>query len=195
MIKFFIMLIFRLGLFIFNNKFNKSIILFFVFFCIIFLNIYSTNLLIGGINLFYIDLFSFYLILISLWIVGCLLLLNLRKFLEFIIFLILNILFICFLTVNILIFYLIFEISLLPIFFLIIYGGYTFERFEAIIYILIYTIVSSIPFLWLIIKFYINYKSLMIIYLIFKIIELSSLIYLLFILTFIVKIPLFLFHI
>lgn len=114
---------------------------------------------------------------------------------EFLIFLIIIILFICFLTFNLLIFYLIFEISLLPIFLIIIFGGYTLERFEAMIYMLIYTIISSIPFLWLIIKFYLNYKSLIIIFIIFKMIELNSLIYLIFILTFIIKIPIFLFHI
>lgn len=66
MIKFLFLMIFRIGLFLFKNKFNKIIIFFILFFLIIFLNIYSINLLIGGINLFYMDLYSFYLILISL---------------------------------------------------------------------------------------------------------------------------------
>lgn len=195
MIKFLIILIFRIGLFLFQNKFNKIIIYFSILFIMIFLNIYSTNLLIGGINLFYIDLYSFYLILLRLWIAGCLIIINLNNFLKFLIFLIIIVLLLRFLTFNLVIFYVIFELSLLPIFFIIMYGGYTLERFEAIIYILIYTVISSIPFLWIIIKVFINYKSLIIIFIIYKIIELNSFLYLIFIITFIIKMPLFLFHI
>ena len=195
MIKIIIIFFFRIGLFLFNNKLRIRALFFIAIFNMTFFNIYSTNLMVGGINLFYIDLYSFYLILISLWIVGCLIIINLRNFLKFLIFLIIIILYLCFLTINIIIFYLIFEIRLLPIFFIIMFGGYTIERVEAIIYILIYTIISSIPFLWLIIKFYTDYKRLMIIFIIFKIIEVRELYFLIFIFTFIIKIPIFLFHI
>nr|YP_010389717.1 NADH dehydrogenase subunit 4 [Polistes rothneyi]UPT34489.1 NADH dehydrogenase subunit 4 [Polistes rothneyi] len=195
MMKFLFLMLFSMGLFLFENKLNKMIIYFLMFFFMMFLNIYSTNLLIGGMNLFYMDLYSFYLILLSLWIIGCLMMMNLNNFMKFLIFLMMMILFLSFLTLNLLMFYLMFEMSLLPIFFMIMYGGYTLERFEAMMYMLMYTVISSMPFLWLMIKVFMNYKSLMMIFMMYKMIELNYFMYLIFILTFMIKMPIFLFHI
>lgn len=52
-----------------------------------------------------------------------------------------------FLTEKVLTFYIIFEFSLIPTIFLVLRYGYQPERFQASIYILLYTIFSSLPFL------------------------------------------------
>nr|ABS28770.1 NADH dehydrogenase subunit 4 [Polistes sp. MD1] len=158
-------------------------------------NIYSTNLLIGGMNLFFIDYYSFFLILLSLWIMGCLMMMNMSNFLKFLVFLMANILILCFFTFNLLMFYLMFEMSLMPIFFMIMFGGYSMERFEAMMYMFMYTVFSSMPFLWMMIKINMNFKSFMMIFLMFKMFELGNLLFFLFILAFMIKIPLFIFHI
>nr|BBU67674.1 NADH dehydrogenase subunit 4 [Polistes riparius] len=194
MMKFLMYLMFSMGLFFFFNKFNKMIIFFLLFFMMMMINVYSTNLLIGSM-IFYLDFYSISLILMSLWIMGCLMMMNISKFLKFLIFLMMIVLFLCFLTLNMLMFYLMFEMSLLPIFFMIMYGGYTIERFEAMMYMLMYTVVSSMPFLWLMVKVFMNYKSLMMMFMMYKVLELGWLMFLFFIMTFLVKVPIFIFHI
>lgn len=53
----------------------------------------------------------------------------------------------CFISRNLLIFYVFFEASLLPILFIIITWGYQPERIQAGIYIVIYTVAASLPLL------------------------------------------------
>nr|AIW06137.1 NADH dehydrogenase subunit 4 [Vespidae sp. MT-2014] len=195
MMKFLMMMVISFGLFFFNNKFNKFIICFFLSMNMFLLNTYTTNLWIGGMNLFYMDYYSFYLIILSLWLIGCILLLNLSNFLMLMIYMLMNILVLCFLVFNLMMFYLLFEMSLLPMFFIIMIGGYTFERLEAVMYMFMYTVISSMPFLWMILNMYLNFKSLMIIYMIFGMIELGWLMYYIFLFTFLIKIPMFIFHI
>lgn len=197
MIKLVLRLIFLMGIYIFKKKNNLSLVLFFFSRYILVIEIcYSRNLWIGGYTLFFYDFYSYYLVILSLWICGCILIINnIRKFIELIILILLISLILCFFSLNLIIFYLIFEVSLLPIFFIILYRGYSFERYEAIIYILIYTIVSSIPFLWLLFLIYLNYERLIIIILRFLIIEFEWILFLLCLFGFIVKLPIFLFHI
>lgn len=69
---------------------------------------------------------------------------------------------ICFSTNNLFIFYIIFELSLIPILLIIIIWGYQPERKTASMYIIIYTISASLPLLIIIIKlkdsnFHINF--------------------------------------
>lgn len=45
-------------------------------------------------------------------------------------------------------FFVFFEITLIPIFFMILQGGYQPERLQASVYLLGYTIVGSLPLLW-----------------------------------------------
>lgn len=55
---------------------------------------------------------------------------------------------------DIIIFYLIFEIRLIPTFFLIIYWGANFERVTAAYYIVIYILLISFPLLLYILKLF-----------------------------------------
>lgn len=178
------------------NKVRKSLVLFFLAWYIIFFWMsYSRNFWVGGHVFFFYDFNSYVLVILSLWIRGCILIINLRKFMEFLIIILIIFLRICFFSINILIFYLIFEVGLLPIFFLILYRGYSFERYEAIIYIFIFTVITSIPFLWIFLYLYINYYSLIIMMMIFLSINLDWLLFSLCLLGFIVKLPMFIFHI
>lgn len=63
-----------------------------------------------------------------------------------------TIILICFIVNKLLLFYIFFELSLIPIFFIIVYWGYQLERITASFYIIIYTLTTSLPFLVLILK-------------------------------------------
>lgn len=100
-----------------------------------------------------VDLLSYSLILLSFWICSLIILARERLFkynyywelfLLIIIILILS-LFLTFSSLNLFIFYLFFEISLIPTLFLIIGWGYQPERILAGIYLLFYTLLVSLP--------------------------------------------------
>lgn len=96
---------------------------------------------------------------------------------------------------NLIIFYLVFELSLIPTFILIIYWGYNFERLRASFYLLIYTMFISLPLLAYIMKVFKVRQT-------FEIgllklndyINLSLIDYLILFIAFLIKIPIFLFH-
>nr|YP_010924996.1 NADH dehydrogenase subunit 4 [Vespula rufa]WKC15401.1 NADH dehydrogenase subunit 4 [Vespula rufa] len=197
MMKLILSLIFLMGMYMFKKKNNLPLVLFFFSSYMLVMEMcYSSNLWIGGYTLFFYDFYSYYLVILSLWICGCMLMINnMSKFIELMILLLLISLILCFFSLNLIMFYLMFEVSLLPIFFMILYSGYTFERYEAIMYMLMYTIVSSMPFLWLLFLIYLNYESLMIMVLSFLIMEFEWMLFLLCLFGFMVKLPMFLFHI
>jgi len=102
-------------------------------------------------------------------------------------------------SINYFIFYLFFEISLIPTFLLIIGWGYQPERLNARIFMLLYTIFASLPLLILIFYLYNFYDSLNYILILNNLIKLDNVINFLFyvfiLLAFMVKLPIFLFHI
>nr|AEX37737.1 NADH dehydrogenase subunit 4 [Pseudogarypus banksi] len=155
-------------------------------------------------NFCMIDNVSCYLIMLTLWVVILVLLkgLDLKCFLNLMnynyymmIFILGFILMVCFLLKNFFIFYLFFELALVPLFMLIYFWGYYPERMSAGVYMMLYTIFSSLPLLvtliivwkisasltiWMM-KFYtpLNYNKLMLIFLLF---------------SFLIKSPMFYFH-
>ena len=116
----------------------------------------------GLINLVYLDFFSFFLILLSLWVTLLRLLIRMyvkknkaRSYWFFS----LNICLLLFLILSFsvgdaLLFYIFFESSLIPIFLLVMGWGYQPERIKAALYLLFYTLFASLPLL--IIIFYIE---------------------------------------
>nr|YP_010578158.1 NADH dehydrogenase subunit 4 [Vespula structor]UZP15548.1 NADH dehydrogenase subunit 4 [Vespula structor] len=197
MMKLMMSLIFSIGMLYFNkSKFSISLVLFFLSsFMLISMIPYTSNLWVGGYTFFFYDYYSYYLVILSLWICGCMMMIRMSKFIEFGILILLFSLVVCFFSLNLLMFYLMFEISLMPIFFMILYGGYSFERYEAIMYMLMYTVVSSMPFLWLMLLIFLHYESLMIMVLSFLVLQLEWILFLLCLFGFMVKLPMFLFHI
>jgi NADH-ubiquinone oxidoreductase chain 4 len=149
-----------------------------------------------------IDIVSYGLIILSLWICGLIIIsseivFKINNFLNFFIFLILFLLLILFLTfrtINLFLFYLYFERSLIPTLFLILGWGYQPERLQAGLYLLFYTLIASLPLLVSI--FFIFFKEYTLNFLILK--NLSFFywgFYFSIILAFLVKVPIFLAHI
>lgn len=146
-----------------------------------------------------VDILSFFLILLRFWI--CSLIIIAREkiyklnnysniFLLVIVFLIIR-LYITFRSINLFIFYLFFEISLIPTLILIIGWGYQPERIEAGIYLLFYTLIVSLPIIISIFYYYKINNSIE--FFIFN--DMDNLIIYLFInIIFIVKIPIFFIH-
>nr|YP_010490495.1 NADH dehydrogenase subunit 4 [Paralepas cf. quadrata]UWM12981.1 NADH dehydrogenase subunit 4 [Paralepas cf. quadrata] len=119
------------------------------------------NLNYSSIMSFEIDGLSWFLILLTFWIILLMYLSSMNYFLEgfysekfstVLIFMSLF-LFITFSTSNFLMFYVFFEGSLIPIYVLIMGWGYQPERLQAGMYMLLYTIFASLPLLICIMKF------------------------------------------
>nr|APX40221.1 NADH dehydrogenase subunit 4 [Psylliodes heydeni] len=145
------------------------------------------------------DLLSFTLVFLSLWICSLMILASsklnkfndYKKFFVFIMVILMISLFLTFSSMNLFIFYLFFEISLIPTLILIIGWGYQPERLEAGIYLLFYTMLMSLPLLIMI--FYI-YKNNSLIFM-FLTNDLNYMyMYLCMNLVFFVKIPMFFLH-
>jgi NADH-ubiquinone oxidoreductase chain 4 len=111
-----------------------------------------------------------------------------RKKYRLLWFLFLRVLAYCFIANNLLIFYILFEFSLVPILIIIIYWGSQPERLSSGLYFLIYTSLLSIPFLILVLFFF--NKSFFVI----KQSELNVLLILLALGPFLVKMPVFGLH-
>nr|QLD96967.1 NADH dehydrogenase subunit 4 [Chiropterargas confusus] len=99
----------------------------------------------------YYDMFSFLLVLLSMWLVMlmCLTLIYAKydKVVLFYILLMLFLLVLCFSIVNIMGFYLLFESVLFPIIMIILGWGNQYERLQAGLYMLFYTVFGSFPLL------------------------------------------------
>lgn len=147
------------------------------------------------------DGLSFSLIILTIWIIGLIFLTSLNFinffYYSFNLIVLLIFLFLCFSRINYFIFYLFFEIRLIPVFILLMGWGYQPERIGAGLYIILYTIFASLPMLILIYYLYNYFNSLNYLYLINSFIQLnffSFLFYLFIIFAFLVKLPLFGFH-
>jgi NADH-ubiquinone oxidoreductase chain 4 len=109
----------------------------------------------GLINLTLVDNLRFWLILLRVWL--SLLIINRRYYIKFnknktqifiiLIILINSLLIFSFCASNLLIFYIIFEATLIPIFILVFGWGYQPERVTASLYLLFYTLFASLPLL------------------------------------------------
>lgn len=145
------------------------------------------------------DFYSFFLILLRMWILGLILIvIQTQKdiLIKLFVFILIGmILIILFSVRNLIIFYLVFEVRLIPTFIMIVYWGYNFERLRASFYLLIYTIFISLPLLVYIIKLYkIRCTFEMELLKINSYINLRLIDYLIIFMAFLIKIPIFLFH-
>nr|YP_009528986.1 NADH dehydrogenase subunit 4 [Monolepta quadriguttata]AST14986.1 NADH dehydrogenase subunit 4 [Monolepta quadriguttata]QTH79283.1 NADH dehydrogenase subunit 4 [Monolepta hieroglyphica] len=146
------------------------------------------------------DLLSYVMILLSFWICSLMILASSKLFMNknysnlfllVLIFLMFS-LFVTFSSMNLFVFYLFFEISLIPTLMLIIGWGYQPERLDAGIYLLFYTLLMSLPMMIMI--FYLSEKFYLVTFL-FLDQNLDSLfMYLCTNLVFFVKIPMFFLH-
>lgn len=176
---------------------NFLFILIFVFILFVNFNNFSYNIsyFLGA------DLISYGLILLRIWICALILIsreivFKINNYVIYFIFLILfllGILILTFSSINLFLFYVFFERSLIPTLFLILGWGYQPERLQAGVYLLFYTLLASLPLLISI--FYILNNTLTIN--IFILINYSFYYYFFYftiIFAFLVKIPIFLVH-
>nr|WAM61645.1 NADH dehydrogenase subunit 4 [Limenitis jina] len=147
------------------------------------------------------DMISYGLILLSIWISSLMIMASeslyknnfyMKLFLFNIIFL-LMMLYLTFSIMNLFLFYLFFESSLIPTLMLIIGWGYQPERIQAGMYLLFYTLFASLPLLLGIFYIYKNMNYMMIYFLKFYDYNLLIL-YLSLIMAFLVKMPMYFVH-
>nr|ALO64544.1 NADH dehydrogenase subunit 4 [Bombus pascuorum] len=143
-----------------------------------------------------INNYSNYLILLMFWIFG-MIFLNLNEYkinCLFMNLMLILLMMINFMSMDLLIFYFLYESSLLLIFYMIMEWGYTEDRIMSSFYLMFYTLIFSLPMLYLIFKI-LNMEGSMI----FFFLELMNLMldkfnYIYLLMSFLVKIPMYLFH-
>nr|YP_010933564.1 NADH dehydrogenase subunit 4 [Aegialites californicus]WKT09007.1 NADH dehydrogenase subunit 4 [Aegialites californicus] len=146
------------------------------------------------------DLMSYLLVLLSFWICSLMILAsqkiykykNYSNLFLLMIMLLMISFYMTFSSMNLFVFYLFFEISLIPTLILIIGWGYQPERLQAGIYLLFYTLLASLPMMISIFYCYLENLSLE-----FMMLEnqiLSIYIYMLMNMVFFIKIPMFFVH-
>nr|YP_010274834.1 NADH dehydrogenase subunit 4 [Celaenorrhinus aspersus]UJV31519.1 NADH dehydrogenase subunit 4 [Celaenorrhinus aspersus] len=201
MMKFFIMLIFMIPLCFKKNMFwLVQMILFLMMF--MFMNLSINNMVYC--NLSYMmgcDMLSFGLILLSIWICTLMIMASekLYKYSYYLKFFLLNMIFLMimlyltFSMMNLFMFYMFFEGSLIPTLMLIIGWGYQPERIQAGLYLLFYTLFVSLPLLMGIFYIFNEMNCIMIYFMKFYNFNLYFL-YLSMILAFLVKMPMYFVH-
>lgn len=177
----------------------QNLILFLIFILILILNF---NYFWVKISYFLrLDLMSYGLILLSVWICSIIIISRERIFknninLEYFIFLVIFImlfLFLSFSSINLFLFYLFFERRLIPILFLILGWGYQPERLQAGLYLLFYTLFASLPLLFSIL--FVFKRSIILNFFMFSYLNFYYFyFYLTIIFAFLVKIPIFMVH-
>nr|APX40741.1 NADH dehydrogenase subunit 4 [Smaragdina reyi] len=146
------------------------------------------------------DLLSYMLILLSLWICSLMVLASQKLFKQknffllfnFVMLILLFSLYLTFSSTNMFIFYLFFEVSLIPTLLLIMGWGYQPERLEAGLYLLFYTMIFSLPMM--VVIFYIYYRKGGLNYLIMSFQFDEILFFFCMNMVFFVKIPMFFIH-
>lgn len=200
MLKYLFIIIFIIP-FSLKNWINIQVIYFILVF-IYMLEIGSFLFIESLVNRYGIDLLSYILILLSIWICSFILIrregiLN-RKFFgsifKVVLLILLLFLIIRFYRTNLFIFYLFFERRLIPTFIIILGWGYQRERVQAGVYLLIYTLVSSLPLLLIIFCYYEWFNNLSLFIIPEKLIYINVLMFLFMYLAFIVKLPIFILH-
>nr|AEP27722.1 NADH dehydrogenase subunit 4 [Otiorhynchus rugosostriatus] len=174
-----------------------------IFFCMSFLLLINLNFNIYTSLISYsfgMDLLSFTLILLSFWICALMVLASeklykLKNYNDLFLLMILVLLFsliMAFSSMNLFIFYLFFEISLIPTLILIMGWGYQPERISAGVYLLFYTLLMSLPMMISLFYLYNKFNSLEFYFLNYSIY--SLILYYCTNMVFLVKIPMFFIH-
>nr|AZF98992.1 NADH dehydrogenase subunit 4 [Chinolyda flagellicornis] len=202
MMKFLLMMLFMMPLFFFNNMFwliqNLFMMMVFMFFLFNWSFMYEYKKLSYFMGL---DMISFWLIMLTMLIISLMFMASEGLFkskyylmmFSFIVMLLLLLLYLTFSSINLFLFYIYFESSLIPTLILILGWGYQPERINAGMYLLFYTLFMSFPLLLSILYIYNYCNSFMFIYLM-NIYNKNSLFYLFMLFAFLVKMPMFLAH-
>nr|YP_002922068.1 NADH dehydrogenase subunit 4 [Antheraea yamamai]ACD91998.1 NADH dehydrogenase subunit 4 [Antheraea yamamai]QSV08510.1 NADH dehydrogenase subunit 4 [Antheraea yamamai]UNZ93504.1 NADH dehydrogenase subunit 4 [Antheraea yamamai] len=201
MMKFLMMLIFMMPLCLKKNIFwMVQMMIFFIAY--LFMNLSLNLMFFSNMSYFFsCDLMSFGLILLSMWICGLMIMSseNLLKMNFYYNFFLLNVIFLLimlyltFSVMNLFMFYLFFEGSLIPTLLLIIGWGYQPERVQAGMYLMFYTLFASLPLFMGIFYIFNNMNGFMIYFLKFYNFN-YYLLYLSMVFAFLVKMPMYFVH-
>uniref|UniRef100_UPI0030DFD95A NADH dehydrogenase subunit 4 n=1 Tax=Haemadipsa hainana TaxID=909595 RepID=UPI0030DFD95A len=141
-----------------KNKYNWMMLFNFMIFMMLMVSIEFSNYDLYKYKLSIwtmVDSISFLLLLLTFWISAIMILVSFKIFmlnnwktifLHSLVILLLSIM-MCFTLNNVIMFYIFFESSLIPIMFMIMKWGYQPERLQASVYLMIYTIICSLPML------------------------------------------------
>lgn len=181
------------------NVFYYNLIFFFRFiFIFIYIDISGIYMNLR-INYYGFDNYSFFLIILRIWIVGLIIItlveISLIKLMIFIILLLVFILF--FKSLRLIIFYLYFEIRLIPTFILIIYWGINPERLRAGFYLIIYTLLISLPLIIYLFWWFQELNTFNIILIRYMLVNFNLIFldYIIIFRAFFIKLPIYLFHV
>nr|YP_010586207.1 NADH dehydrogenase subunit 4 [Goera horni]UZZ43969.1 NADH dehydrogenase subunit 4 [Goera horni] len=150
---------------------------------------------------FGLDKISYFLVLLSIWISGLMIMASFKIYSSkfYVTFFMINVVFLLimliltFLSLNLFLFYLFFEGSLIPVMLLILGWGVQPERIQAGMYLLFYTLFVSLPLL-MGIFFLKDFFNTLVIYMLKNFFENYVILYLVMIMSFLVKIPMFFVH-
>nr|YP_010026611.1 NADH dehydrogenase subunit 4 [Phyllocnistis citrella]QOQ85859.1 NADH dehydrogenase subunit 4 [Phyllocnistis citrella] len=201
MMKFLFYIIFMIPLCLLKKMFwMVQMMILFLFF--LFLMMYNNVMMYTNLSYFLgLDYLSFGLILLSFWICSLMIMSSeslykynfYSNFFIFNIIILMLMLFLTFSVLNLFMFYLFFESSLIPTLMLVMGWGYQSERIQAGMYLLFYTLFVSLPMLMGIFFIYLKINS-MYMYM-FKFYDFFNImLYLSMILSFLVKMPMFFVH-
>nr|YP_009940100.1 NADH dehydrogenase subunit 4 [Hamamelistes spinosus]QNV49423.1 NADH dehydrogenase subunit 4 [Hamamelistes spinosus] len=172
---------------------------FFFFFFFMYFKLPMFNYFLNISYLFGMDMFSYLMFMLSIWVISLVYIASITLkfkyyyYFNMLMYIFIFIFFFCFFVDNFLMFYIFYEINLIPIIILIYGWGYQYERFSAGFYLFIYMVFFSLPFFVCLLNLNFNYFMFMY-YLDY--LSLMSLFYYLFLMfIFMVKMPLFMFHI
>nr|AYC65869.1 NADH dehydrogenase subunit 4 [Falcolipeurus quadripustulatus] len=173
--------------------------IFFLFTPFIFLIVFSQFMLENEFHFnFYFDECTFYLILMNLYLVMLITVLDLKTFLKrLLVLLTLTAVLFFFCLSNMLMFFIFFELMLIPLFCIIILYGIQPERVKASRWVILYTMISSAPLLislLFVIKFIYNHLGMVSEFFSFSHPSFNNELLLFLLLSFLVKIPMFLLH-
>uniref|UniRef100_A0AAU7NIC1 NADH-ubiquinone oxidoreductase chain 4 n=1 Tax=Solus parvifenestratus TaxID=1108703 RepID=A0AAU7NIC1_9NEOP len=201
MMKFLFMMIFMMPLCLKKNIFWMVQIMIF-FMSYLFMNLTLNLMIFSNLSYFYsCDMVSFSLILLSIWICGLMIMAseNLLKMNFYYNFFLLNVIFLLimlyltFSVMNLFMFYLFFEGSLIPTLLLIVGWGYQPERIQAGMYLMFYTLFASLPLFMGIFYLFNDMNSFLIYFLKFYNFN-YYLLYLSMVVAFLVKMPMYFVH-
>uniref|UniRef100_UPI00315DE9B4 NADH dehydrogenase subunit 4 n=1 Tax=Sinobirma bouyeri TaxID=1236722 RepID=UPI00315DE9B4 len=201
MMKFFVMMIFMIPLCLKKKSFWLVQMMIFLL-AFLFMNLGLNLMLFCNMSYYFsCDVVSYGLILLSIWICGLMVMAseNLLKLNFYYNFFLLNIIFLLimlyltFSVMNLFMFYLFFEGSLIPTLLLIIGWGYQPERVQAGMYLLFYTLFASLPLFMGIFYVFLDMNSFMIYFLKFNNMN-YYLLYFSMVIAFLVKMPMYFVH-
>nr|UZC78732.1 NADH dehydrogenase subunit 4 [Aquatica leii] len=199
MVKFIMYMFFMIPLCFLYSNFWVLQFMFFMMFTLFFYT-YSYSMYFSSISYFFgCDYLTFFMVLLSIWI--CVLMLmasekiyfynNFSLFFSFVILFLLIFLFLTFCSMNMFVFYLFFEMSLIPTLLLILGWGYQPERIQAGMYMFMYTLFGSFPMM--VSLFYLYYYNSSLDFF-FSYNVNSFYLYICMILVFLIKIPMYFVH-